>query len=755
MLTVGQTATGSPEPMALPPGGWLARLWHLSAGTPARLIVSIVSLAALARSYSFTYRYFISPPWFDYWRWVSDYQLWVAGRFGFYDLIKLHNEHRITTARLVWLLDSIAFNMNGRSTVIINLALLAGVGVLLWKIVRRDGVAGGAWDTPPLFWIALLSAVCQSGNLIFPFQVQFALASLFACSATWLLAEATQSAPAKSVHQAVGASVFVVLAVFSMGSGLFLAPALLILLALRRSQPRLWASFAPLCISGSVLFFYHYDAARIQRPPLLSMSWTLARVIYTADFIASSLGAFPGLTAAAGLCLILCFGAVIIHRLRPHKAGRAPISSGDAALVAVGAFVVMSALAGTLTARLFFGPKAALATRYATMSLLFDAALLGLYLRWLAEKRLPHWLPGAAQAAAAIIILYAINLPYYDHEVIGFGGAIRGEDQLLKNNVGIEGPTPVSYTGGISAVRGAVAFMHAYGLNMFAPENGPRAGLLARIERLGAAALPVCRGDVETSYGIDSGAILMSGWIADPNGRHTPGWIAALDSAGHVLGTARPLAPRPDVRAALAMNTDAFGFETGFRLPDDEPVGVQDAPIDVRVLGLFPGKPQPLCELLPPARIGPVLVEPAAELRDIAVMPVAGQPVAALPAAATAPGGGQAWRVPSRDSAGAAVAISFQSDGDTSRRAVALPFRMDDRSPSIGVTFVMHDGARFTAQIFSRWANGAWQAAVLSEKLVVRHHGVAKIDVAPQENAGLLAATPLLVTMNPTWAKLF
>jgi len=646
------------DPLTQPArGGLPARIWRLHTATPARIIVTIASLAGLLWSMEFVYQYFVSPVWSDIYRWVDDFQLFTDGRYTFHDLIKPHNEHRIATTRLLLLLDSLVFDMNGRSTVIINLGILAAVGLLVWRLVGLDGMARTPWVAPPLFWAALLCAVCQSGNLIFAFQVQFALTCVSLCGAASLLTAATQAPAGRPMWLAAAAGSCAILAAFSMAAGVFAAPALLALMLLRRARGAVWLGFVPVCGLGLVLFFRHYESAVSPVYRLFEWHFVQLRAVYIANFLASGLAAYPHLAPYAGLAGLILFGGAAGVLLWSYTARRQSLPAGDAALVALGLFVLLCAVSGTLTTRIQLGAQGALVSRYATMSLLFGAVLLGLYgriaARWFAS-RVPGqgrlaWFAHAAPAAAALACLRAADLPDYRGMAGGLRAAVNGEAELLVNNIGIDGPYPVAPYQGVDSVRGAIAFMHAHQLNMFSPESRLPASLRAQLRRSTLVTLPACVGAIDFGYALDGTGFLISGWAADPQAKRTAAWIAALDASGNVLGAARAMRLRPDLPASLGAS--AFGFESGFRLHGNDlgkAAGTDpDAPALVRVAGLFSGAGRSPCVLPGAARIGPVQVAPATELGHPAVtaFSVKADGFVAAPGAADTPGGGPAWRL--------------------------------------------------------------------------------------------------------------
>ncbi len=752
------TVSAPPHPRFLPRLG-LHAVWRLHAGTPARAIVSLVSLAALLRSYVFVYRNFSPWAWFDYWLWVEDFRRWVEGRFTWHDLVKLHyGQHRLATARLFFLVDSLAFDMRGWSIAIANLVLLACTGLVLWRLVRRGNVAGTFWDLPPLVWVALMSAVCQVDNLITPFQIQFAISSLCATSAASLLASAAEARPAlHSVWLAGAAGTVCIAAAFTMASGVLLPPALVLLLVLMWARPLIWAVWAPLAGLGAVLFFHHYPSATSQAPALLDGHWAWIRLRYVDNFLASSLNAFADAASWAGFASLVVVLTSVLGMARWRWVSRKPIPAGDAALLALAVFVALCGPAGTLTARLYFGPGAALVSRYATLGLLFDAALLGLALRWCARARALPAFFNIAVPMLPVALLCITNAPAYGPVGAGINTAIAADAGLLANNVGIEGPAPVLLGGTVDDIRADTAFLHAHRLNMFAAGTGLPPRILQRLDHIDPHALPACRGFVDSSYAIDSTGVLLRGWLTNPQGTASAPWVAALDDHGALLGAARALTDRPDVTESLGMRVPAYGFEVGFRAPA---APAPDVPRAVQLLGVFTGDVPPICALGMPAVIGSVLLEPAVELRD-AASAGSGPPTLAGFTVWHATTQGPAGAIPGNVPAwgfvtGAAATMQFTlASAPAPGRALVLPFASSGEGPGRTAAFVMADGSRFQTDLPSLWARPAWRAAVLPPALLARHPGPVTIEVHAHGNAWLDIGAPLTATLRPEWSRLF
>ncbi len=719
-----------------------------------RAIISLISLAALLRSGEFAYQHFIGPVWLDSWHWVRDFQLWDQGRFTFHDLIKPYAEHRIVTTRLVFLLDALLFHMNGRLPVIVSMALFAAVGVMMARLARRGALEGTAWDVPPLFFVALACSVCQVSNIIFPFQVQFAFMLAGACVAAVLLAAATEATGGRAAWLAAAAALSGVVSAFSMASGILLTPALLVLLALRRARALVWAAFAPLALLGVLLFFHHYGTVHdYPKIPLLDWQITKLRIQYVGNFYASALNAFPAIAAPAGWCALGLFLVAGFGLLRRTVAAGAPLAAGDAALLALGLFVAACGPAGTLTPRIYFGAAASLVSRYGTVSLLFAAVLIGLYLRWAARANRSARLASFGLPVAAAAILLVMNVPFYDRVAGNLQGAIAADTQLLVNDVGIEGPAPEFFGGGIDDIRDSVALLRARRLNMFSAENGPPAALLARLGGVDANALPACRGAIDEAYAIDDSAFLVSGWATDEAGKHSATWIVPLDAQGAGLGSARVDVPRPDVGNALRMKRAAYGFSAGFRAGAGA-FGDRDAPVPIRVTGWLPGAAQPLCRLPEPALIGPVLIEPMAKADLASPADIVFSADGFVAARVADPGGAPAWRA-APGAGGDRLAFDIKTPVPAGR-AIAVPFHTVSAASADHISFIMADGTRLDRAVPAPWyTKPAWRAAVVTAALLARHGGVTRIEVVADAVGALIVRAPLQITRHPDWSRLF
>jgi hypothetical protein len=591
----------------------------LQDGRLTRLLLSALGLAALLYSWNFAWQYFISPAWFDMWFWAADFQKWLAGHYTLHDLVKPHAQHRIVTARLLLLVDSIYFHMSGYFVEVCNLLALLALGVGLGRLAMAGVARNSVWFVPALVWAGFVAATCQRENLMLAFQVPFALSCCAAVGATWLFAAACEPNLARraALTRAGCGGVAILLAVFSMGSGVLLLPSLIVLLWLRRAPGTVWAVFvvfAAAVLAVEVPGHFSDVAAPWDMPTGFGLMAVRAR--YSALFLGSIVYALPAIAPWVGyagylLVFVLAAGAAS-RRVR----GNPVISASDAALLGLALFAALCGPAASLTLRMAFGPGAALVGRYAGMGLLFWAACAAIVLRML-DRAGPAraWMRGIVVAAVGFLLV-AVNLPEYSRSASTFHRDVATTTSLLVNNLYVDGPAP-EMMAGIDVVHDTAVFLHHARLNMFAPGLGPPKDILEKLSAAPVGSLPWCRGSVDWAMAIDSGAVMLDGWIADPDARHTAPWIAARDESGRILGTMRSLEERTDLGPALGVKPPAFGFHGGFR-------DGADGPRRLLLAGIFPDRAIKLCELKEAAEVSGVLVQPIAQLRDIRDAPFVG-----------------------------------------------------------------------------------------------------------------------------------
>jgi hypothetical protein len=379
----------------------------------------------------------------DQWYVVRDYFDYLDGRYRWGGLFSQHNEHRLATTRIVLFADAILFRMRGLLPIVVMYASLAAIALTCARLASRQGIER---FTCVALAFGLLWSTSQWADLAGQFQLQFTFVHLFALVTLVALWRANEANFAVWMAVAVAADA---LAVFSLGGGLLLiAPALLLLAWLRASRA-VW-SFALFHAALVGLYFMGYE-----RPP--------HSVLYSFDFVSvlATAAEFVGLPVVkhqlfAGL-LGIALLAILVAHISYRATVRAPIDPACCVLAALAVFVLCEALlVGYVRANYGVGP------RYATVSVVFWAALLAALWKMTQQKRARLLLPW--MAAAAVV---AANAPAFEaawREQIAF--LTRVTDEV---RVGTFDPLAMRRLYELDWTSQAVARLRALQLGPFAP----------------------------------------------------------------------------------------------------------------------------------------------------------------------------------------------------------------------------------------------------------------------------------------------
>jgi hypothetical protein len=362
------------------------RTWPDAEGMGRALAVAAalsVSLWCAVNSFRLGLELIEPLPYFDQWTFIeNDYFRYLDGLYRWTDLFARYNEHRILTTRLVLFADAIFFQMRGVMPILFiyaTLALLAaGVAALCADTARRAGIVflaalGLAWST------------CQWPNLASAFQVQMALVHLFA-----LVALAAMSVGSTAALCIAAAADF--LAVFSLGSGIFLIFPLGLVAALTRR----YRGFVALALFHLALAIVYLGAASPPNEPIYGFA-PLHSLTLMLEFIGLP---FAG-AASAGAVGPLVFACLLGFAVR-----RSVNEAGDgrtAALLGLAAFALIEGAVVAYT-RFAYGVD----PRYGTAAIVFWLATLAAAWR-MAGHRL-----GAALALIACGLTLVANQPRYE-----------------------------------------------------------------------------------------------------------------------------------------------------------------------------------------------------------------------------------------------------------------------------------------------------------------------------------------------------
>lgn len=279
-----------------------------------------------------------------------------------------HNEHRILTTRLLFLLDVELFHGT-------QIFLLAGifatqllqVGLLSWSLRKLGGIRGAAWRTGTGLIAYCILCPIQYENLVWGFQVQFVLPAAMATSAFLALILCWREERAWLVAVSIAAAT---IATWSLANGMLLWPLLVLAAVLVGLKSRVWIGLATFGTVNIALFFLHYHfPPHDDAQPYLSLRDRLlyVPVYFGSTFVRHSTGAAVIVAGVLGIVTAL---AVVLHVVRQRRLA-APFSLEMSLLL----LMCLATAAATSTGRMHLGLQQATASRYQTFALLFWCSL--------------------------------------------------------------------------------------------------------------------------------------------------------------------------------------------------------------------------------------------------------------------------------------------------------------------------------------------------------------------------------------------
>jgi hypothetical protein len=694
------------------------------------------------------------------WDWVGEFRAWPENHFGWRALIAQHNDHRIATARVMFLIDALLFRMRGRFIVIANMTLLVLLGLFLHRLWRGRAVAGTAADLPAIFFVAAMTSICQWENLVTPFQIQFAL--LLACAAlavTLTVAGTSRPLPVWRAHALILAAAFAyVLAAYSMAGGILLLPVLLGLLAVRRARLTLVLLFAIPCCAAVLLFFQHYIAYSFLVPMRGTGQFVLLLGTMSCvglEFLGSAFGGVSGTFAiAAGLAGLALFGTTL---WRAWRAGR-PLAGAEAILLGLAAFVVANGVAAART-RGYFSFWGGLASRYSALSVLFFISTAGAYCQ-IAGVRAGSLLARSPLAPVlAILALAAFNLPpVFEQQASTLMRALQTAGTTLRQ--GVYAPTRIGILNPFSLdhVIGNVRFAQRHRLTIFADTGRPPEAVRAVLDRADPARLQTCLGAVDTLYRLDASRAVIRVWLATPDPTQTVEWVQVRDASGHAAVTLPGQELRDDTLLG-PHHARIMGVSVGFSgAIGDGPLTLIGAPAT--------GAP---CSLMVPGP-GPVRIQELPDQRPVSSSLL--DPVQAAPSWSRAVPGMPPDLPPLwPDTTGRGVSIwtsAAQGDaatGDLSLRVqapgaglgLATAFATGPSPDGQSLIFTAADGTRVAFPVPADTQANRWRIAAVPADFLARHPGPITVTARDQGTGfgqWLAVAAPFAARLDPDAARL-
>jgi hypothetical protein len=471
----------------------------------------------------------------EYFGYTQGAWVWLNGLFN------LHNEHRIATSRVVFLLDSTLFDMTNRLSLFVVYTGLLIVGMLIitlaLQIRKPFPILIGTLAASGIIW-----SVSQYENLSWGFQVQFPFVHLFALLTLIFLAFAF-SRPTW-IRWLILAIFADAMAIFSFSTGMLVGGAALALALWVRSLGRILFFFLLFHIGWIVVYLHGWPGRSAGAPSHI--------VDYLMFFVR-----FLGSLARPDLTLTVAFGAIItiialimICTLTMRAIIVGGVDAATSTLMAMACFCLLEA-AATAVGRASFGPYQAIVPRYATPSVILVLCLLAV-----------AWRCSASLFAQVTLAICLMLLTISANRTINIR---EWTDRIDKQDV-----AALSFINGVyTADQLAEVF----------PRDFPDKTLVERTYRKLAelrkgpfslsatvyrpplnsiptdlSKLPACQSHID-AINEREGFIEIRGWIR----QH--GWVLAYARDARLVGFTLSSVRRNDVAIALSQADDRVGFD--------------------------------------------------------------------------------------------------------------------------------------------------------------------------------------------------
>jgi hypothetical protein len=357
--------------------------------------------AGIASAYIVINTYSPLPHWDE---WALFDHLAKGGSWSLSWLWAQHNEHRILTTKIFFLLDVQLF----RGTQIflltcIFLVQLLQVALLSWSLRAFGGWRGSLWRVGTGLIAYCILCPTQYENLVWGFQVQFVMT---ACMATLAIASLLLYQRDDRTKYLVTSIAAATIATWSLANGMLLWPLLIVASLWLRMRAHVWRT---LLVAGALnlgLYFFHYhrSSGDTGLAPI-GKSLRYVGVYFGSTFVRHS----SGLTAVlAGIAGLLAAAVLIVAALR-RRDDSSPLANELALLM----LFTLATAAITSTGRLHLGVEQATASRYQTFALLFWCCLGLAILARVSGSSKQQWL-AAGLCIAMLAFATQVRLPLID-----------------------------------------------------------------------------------------------------------------------------------------------------------------------------------------------------------------------------------------------------------------------------------------------------------------------------------------------------
>lgn len=497
------------------------------------------------------YRSYSPIPFWDHWGMVQAYKNVTTGNLSLDMLFAQHNEHRIVFSKLLMFAD-FAFADGSNWINFTAIFVIQGLHALLLGSIISALVGFSGWQRWALFGFVfgIMFSAVQMQNLSQPFQSCFVGVFLFSTTAFWLLSAASEHCrkdfSSSCVLLFILALVVGFICTFTLANGILVWP-LLLLIAWTGRAP--YSLFVILLVAGtalSIFYFQDYNSPSHHTDPLetLKNPGTLfTYVIYYLSIPFQGLGS--DIAFSLGVIGLMAAGILGIKAFfLPHTFR----NKTESVLIALNLFIVLTA-AITGLGRLHFGLNQALASRYATPSLIFWIALFGLALFYSLQAQRRY---GKFPAATTLTLIVFMSGSVAAQQSTGIGlpwlKKLNQDSAITALLVGIKDDAALrAVHPNPSFVETQATILRELGLVPFHNQLAQLPGSLLQ-QHFKVTDQDLCLGWFDTISPIAGapGARVM-GWAWDYEAAKNPSLIVISNENNRILGLALPGLARPDV----------------------------------------------------------------------------------------------------------------------------------------------------------------------------------------------------------------
>lgn len=527
------------------------------------LFAALVSMALVVRSLLMTYVLARPVPFWDQWEFERSIPQILNHTYTLEQLFSRHNEHRIFTSRIIYILDIFIADGSGYFCTVVLFIALAGIASVL---------AVATTGSPRLrclfaaMYFGLLCSPAEWENLASGFQVQFPFVDLFFIVSLFLLLTSEKVSSLKSSALLLSAATFLdFLSVFSMANGVLAIIPLLFTRFYGGIKSRVFWLFIALHLLYTIALFwkYHFDNEIPKSYNLFLMTH------YVFIYLGSCLrGIQHGPYLLGVLDFVFFLFSALTMLISVHRR-RAVVDRKKILFLGI---MLMMICNGYITAhgRASLGVETAAASRYSIQSMVFQIAMFGFV--WQNAPRLSKILQSSLIAVFLCVSVASSFSPLSKMEWENRSSILQIAGAAMVNRVWSDYflariyPEP-------STIHDALAFIAAHKLGPFSPTFGqsfePAVNAIVGAD---LASLDTCISAFGIAPKFPDG-MALEGWMFDQAKPAGNGHMVVFDeTADHkIVGFGRQSVSRPDVDNALGVTIDRSGFDLALNLgPESE-----------------------------------------------------------------------------------------------------------------------------------------------------------------------------------------